>query len=61
MNEGIGMLILAPGFLFEFVVLPIWLIAKGFTSPSYPIDRDEEERDQRKHYDQAPQRTRARL
>ena len=36
MNEGIGMLILAPGFLFEFVVLPIWLIVKGFTSPSYP-------------------------
>jgi hypothetical protein len=34
MNEGVGMLVLAPGFLFEFVVLPIWLIAKGFTSPS---------------------------
>ncbi len=33
MNEGIGMLVLAPGFLFEFVVLPVWLIAKGFTSP----------------------------
>ena len=33
MNEGVGMLILAPGFMFEFVVLPIWLIAKGFTSP----------------------------
>jgi hypothetical protein len=32
MNEGAGMLILAPGFLFEFVVLPIWLIAKGFTT-----------------------------
>ena len=31
MNDGVGMLILAPGFLFEFVVLPIWLIAKGFT------------------------------
>jgi hypothetical protein len=31
MNAGVGMLILAPGFLFEFVVLPIWLIAKGFT------------------------------
>jgi len=30
MNDGVGMLILAPGFLFEFVVLPIWLIAKGF-------------------------------
>jgi hypothetical protein len=34
MNEGVGMLVLAPGFLFEFVVFPIWLIAKGFTSPS---------------------------
>ena len=35
MNVGLGMLILAPGFLFEFVVFPIWLIAKGFTpSPS---------------------------
>ena len=30
MNDGVGMLILAPGFLFEFVVLPIWLLAKGF-------------------------------
>jgi hypothetical protein len=35
MNDGVGMLILAPGFLFEFFVLPIWLIAKGFTLPSY--------------------------
>jgi hypothetical protein len=33
MNEGSGMFVLAPGFLFEFVVLPIWLIAKGFASP----------------------------
>ena len=32
MNVGLGMVILAPGFLFEFVVFPIWLIAKGFTS-----------------------------
>ncbi|WP_161958396.1 DUF4386 domain-containing protein [Ornithinimicrobium cavernae] len=32
MNEGLGMLILVPGFLFEFAVLPIWLIVKGFTS-----------------------------
>jgi hypothetical protein len=32
MNEGLGLLVLAPGFLFEFVVLPIWLIAKGFRS-----------------------------
>jgi hypothetical protein len=34
MNAGPGLLVLAPGFLFEFVVLPIWLIAKGFRSPS---------------------------
>jgi hypothetical protein len=34
MNAGVGMLVLAPGFLYEFVVLPIWLIAKGFTAPS---------------------------
>ena len=31
MNEGMGMLVLAPGGLFEFVFMPIWLIAKGFT------------------------------
>ncbi|HEY5783429.1 MAG TPA: DUF4386 family protein, partial [Microlunatus sp.] len=30
MNVGLGMVMLAPGFLFEFVVFPIWLIAKGF-------------------------------
>jgi hypothetical protein len=34
MNQGLGMLVLAPGFLFEFLVLPIWLIVKGFTTPS---------------------------
>jgi hypothetical protein len=34
MNEGLGMLVLAPGGLFEFVVMPIWLIAKGFGPPS---------------------------
>lgn len=30
MNEGLGMAVLVPGFLFEFVAFPIWLIAKGF-------------------------------
>jgi hypothetical protein len=30
MNQGAGMLLLAPGGLFEFVFMPIWLIAKGF-------------------------------
>ena len=34
MNEGLGMLVLAPGFLFEFLVLPIWLIVKGFATPT---------------------------
>jgi hypothetical protein len=29
---GAGMVLLVPGGLFEFVVLPIWLIAKGFRS-----------------------------
>ena len=33
MNAGPGMVLLVPGGLFEFVFLPIWLIAKGFTSP----------------------------
>jgi uncharacterized membrane protein YiaA len=34
MHEGAGMLVLAPGGLFEFVFMPIWLIAKGFAPPS---------------------------
>ena len=34
MNAGVGMLALAPGFLYELVVLPIWLIARGFASPA---------------------------
>jgi hypothetical protein len=32
MDAGAGMVLLAPGALFEFVFLPIWLIAKGFRS-----------------------------
>lgn len=36
MNAAPGMVLLVPGFLFEFAVLPIWLIAKGFRSPSSP-------------------------
>lgn len=34
MNEGPGLLLLAPGGLFEFVFMPIWLIAKGFAPPA---------------------------
>jgi hypothetical protein len=34
MNEGLGQVLLAPGGLFEVVLLPIWLIARGFNSPS---------------------------
>jgi len=33
MNNGIGQIVLAPGGLFEFVFLPIWLLAKGFRLP----------------------------
>jgi hypothetical protein len=33
MNAGPGLALLAPGGLFEFVFLPIWLITKGFKSP----------------------------
>jgi Domain of unknown function (DUF4386) len=32
MVTGAGLVMVAPGGLFEFVVLPIWLIAKGFRS-----------------------------
>jgi hypothetical protein len=31
--SGAGLAMQAPGGLFEFVILPIWLIAKGFRSP----------------------------
>jgi hypothetical protein len=30
MSKGLGLLLLAPGGLFEFLFLPIWLIVKGF-------------------------------
>lgn len=32
-SSGAGLAILAPGGLYEFVILPIYLIAKGFRSP----------------------------
>jgi hypothetical protein len=34
MSEGAGLILLAPGGLFEFVFLPIWLITKGFAVPA---------------------------
>ena len=36
MDAGMGQLLLAPGGLFEFVFMPIWLIAKGFRPVSRP-------------------------
>jgi hypothetical protein len=38
MDAGPGQLLLVPGGLFEFVFLPIWLIAKGFRTPA-PVQR----------------------
>lgn len=32
MDAGLGMILLAPGGLFEVLVLPIWLFVKGFSS-----------------------------
>jgi hypothetical protein len=34
MNDGAGMALLIPGGLFEVMILPIWLIAKGFRASS---------------------------
>jgi hypothetical protein len=33
MNAGAGLLLVVPGGLFELVVLPIWLVTKGFSAP----------------------------
>jgi hypothetical protein len=33
LNAGSGMVLLAPGGVFEVLVLPVWLIAKGFRVP----------------------------
>ncbi|MEO7061030.1 MAG: DUF4386 domain-containing protein [Lapillicoccus sp.] len=35
MNAGPGMLLLVPGFLFEFAIFPVWLIAKGFSGVAH--------------------------
>jgi hypothetical protein len=32
-DRGAGLVLLAPGGLYEFLILPIWLIARGFRSP----------------------------
>lgn len=32
-DRGVGLAMLAPGGLYEFLVLPVWLIAKGFRTP----------------------------
>jgi hypothetical protein len=32
-GSGVGLALLAPGGLYEFVILPIWLIARGFRRP----------------------------
>ena len=37
MNSDAGMILLAPGGLFEFVFLPLWLIIKGFRLPPRQI------------------------
>lgn len=37
LGTGPGLALLAPGGLFEFVFLPIWLIAKGFGSPAAAV------------------------
>ena len=39
MSKGPGLVLLAPGGLFEFVFMPIWLIAKGFGSPQVRASR----------------------
>jgi hypothetical protein len=33
MDKGLGLILLAPGGLFEFIFMPIWLLAKGFNLP----------------------------
>jgi hypothetical protein len=34
MNAGVGQSLFIPGALFELVVMPMWLIAKGFHAPA---------------------------
>jgi Domain of unknown function (DUF4386) len=32
-DSGAGLVLLAPGGLYEFLILPVWLIARGFRTP----------------------------
>lgn len=40
-NSGAGLALLAPGGVYEFVILPLWLIARGFRAPSSTMPRAE--------------------
>lgn len=37
-GSGTGLALLLPGALYEFVILPIWLIAKGFRRPVVTVE-----------------------
>ena len=39
MNQGLGQALFIPGGLFEVIVLPIWLIAKGFNVPETKLSK----------------------
>ena len=38
-SSGVGLAMLAPGGIYEFVILPIWLIARGFRAPQATAPR----------------------
>jgi hypothetical protein len=40
-SSGAGLALLAPGGVYEFVILPLWLIAKGFRAPRTSAPRVE--------------------